>query len=79
MKYKLVQVPQRNTEGKVNSAPAPNRSPREGSVQRVPGTEAACVPEGQRGYAELTGSVYSRPELCLEILALLTTSLATDG
>lgn len=34
---------------------------------------------GQPSYAELTGSVYSRPELCLDILALLTASLTTDG
>lgn len=35
--------------------------------------------QGQRSYAELTGWVYSRPALCLDILALLTASLTTDG
>lgn len=62
---------------KVNRVP-PRSSP--GRQQAaVPGTAVPRAWGGQPSYAELTGSVYSRPALCLDILALLTASLTTDG
>lgn len=65
--------------GKSKQGP-PEQFPWKPSTQPVPGT-ARCPARwgGQRSYAKLTGSVYSRPALCLDILALLTASLTTDG
>lgn len=60
-----------------------NRSPQEVPREAEQAARAWYPPprarRGQRSYAKLTGSVYSRPALCLDILALLTASLTTDG